>query len=253
MRDFEVRLAWAEQHTQAFEHNVRLWRQGGGYGPVFEPKPDSHGEHIIKLRAEEPPVVLSLNVGDALFAMRSALDHLAFELARAHTDPLPDKAAETSEFPIFHDRPMTSAERQRKIGAMHPDAATVIEGLQPHLCANHTQNALWQLHEAARIDRHRLLHVTLAVFSGLGIDGDNLRVESMSLGYIGPGLEDGAELGTCSVRPIDPGRPMHMNLTPEPELTFKDGPGAGRPVVGFLTDCLGHIRDEIVPPLQPFL
>ncbi len=253
LHSFQWKFRWGQIQLQAFEANVTAWRASGGYGVVFEPQPDSP-EHIIRLKAGEPPPELSLIIGDALQNLRSGLDHLAHALAAQHTDPLPPDVGARSEFPIFGDRAMTANERERKIGAMHPDAAAIIDGLQPHARGDrYEDDPLWQLHELARIDRHRLSHLTFAQYGGVGVGGDNLYIEHMTITGGGPDLEDGAELGRCSVRPINPGKPMHMNLQSIPEIAFKDGPLAGATVSAAFMGVLRHINDRVVPPLVPFL
>ncbi len=253
MRSHDLKLAWADHQSKVFEDQRTAWHAAGGYGVEFEPQPNSP-EHVIRLKAEDTPDVFSLVIGDALHAMRSGLDHLAFALSEAFTSPLTTEIAERIEFPIFGDRAMTIGERSRKLGAMDPAAATIIEGLQPHQRGNnYADDPLWVLYDLARIDRHRLLHVTVAQLQGVGVGGDNLHIESMTIGGWGPNAEDGAELGRCSVRPIDPGRPMHMNVAPEPTIIFKEGPRIGRSVLPELRAIRDHISGSVLPPLEPFL
>lgn len=260
-RNHEVRLSWAEQQIKTVKDNIRLWRDGGGYHAVFEPQQNESFERLepggkhysIFLRSEPPPVILSLNIGDALFAMRSALDQLVYDLSVAYTPTLTDEQAGRTEFPVFHDRPMKAKERTNKIGLINPAAITIIEGLQPHKCRDYRLDPLWQLHEAARIDRHRLLHVTIAILQGLQLRPGNYSIRQLLLGELGPDLENGAYLGGAWLFPKDPSLPMNVQLATEFEVAFKEGPGAGRPVVAFLTDCLSYLRDQVVAPLAKFL
>jgi hypothetical protein len=252
VRSHDLKLAWAEHQFEVFEDQLGAWKAGGGYGVVFEPQPNTP-EQIIRLKADDTPDVFALVIGDALHAMRSALDHLAYALSEDHATLTPE-VAEKVEFPIFGDRPMNAGERERKIGAMDPDAATVIEGLQPHCRGDdYTEDPLWTLYDLARIDRHRLLHLTVAQLEAVGIGGDNLYIESMTISGVGPDAQDGAELGKCSVRPVNPGLPMHMNINAEPQIIFKEGPRVGRAVLPELRAIHQHIAGTVIPPLEPFL
>lgn len=252
MRSHDLKLAWADHQFEVFETQRAAWRAAGGYGVEYELQPNSP-EHIIRLKVEDTPAVFALVIGDALHAMRSGLDHLAYSLSEAHST-LDPETAEKVEFPIFGDRAMSNGERQRKIGAMHPDAATIIERLQPHCRGDdYADDPLWTLYDMARIDRHRLLHLTVAQLEGIGVGGDNLYIETLTLGGVGPTAENGTELGTCIVRPIDPSRPMQMNVTPDPQIIFKEGPHVGRAVMPELRMIRQHITEAVVPPLEPFL
>lgn len=253
MRSFELKLEWAKHQSQALKNQTAAWRAANGYGAVFEKHPERPG-HIIRLKVGEVPPSIPLIIGDALYALRSALDHLAHDLASSFTNPLPPNVSEISEFPIFGDRAMTSSEKSRKIGAIDPGAQAIIEALQPYARGNaYAQDPLWTLYELARVDRHRFVHLTVAQLGGIGIGGDNLHVEEMEIFGSDPTAGDGTELGYASIRPIDPGKPMHMNFTPEPQVVFKEGILAGEPVLSVLDHISGHIDAEVVTPLKAYL
>ena len=253
MRSYELKLAWAKHQREVLEAQIAAWHQSGGYGVVFDKHPERPG-HIMRLKVGEIAPGIPLIIGDALYALRSALDHLAHDLAASFTNPLPPEASEDSEFPIYWDKPIPQHVGDRKLGAMDPQARAVIEGLQPHLRGQaYTDDPLWQLYELARLDRHRFIHLTVAQLKGVSLGGNNLHIEEMEIGGAGPTAGDGAELGYASVRPIDPGRPMHMNVTPDPEVVFKEGAFAGRPALALLDAIRGHVEAEVIPKLEPFL
>jgi len=254
VRTYELKLAWADRQAQALESQIRAWQQAGGYGFVFEPQPGRR-EQLIRLKVDEIPPSLPLLIGDTLFALRSALDHLAYDLACSHTWPLPREAAEGSEFPVFWDRPMKAHERDRKIGAVHPDAAAVIEALQPHHMGDrYAEHPLWKLHELARIDRHRFLHVAIAEFGDVEVGGVNVHVDVLHMDFSErETLGDNAELGYVSARPIDLGQPMHMHLAAVPEIAFKEGEFAGQKVFGVFDEIKDFISREVTPQLTKYL
>jgi hypothetical protein len=253
VRSFELKLAWAKHQSHLLEGEIRAWRDAGGYEVVFDKHPQRPG-HNMRLKVGDIAPGIPLIIGDALYALRSGLDHLAYDLAASFTNPLPPQASERSEFPIYGDKPIPKDLAEHKLGAMDPKARAIIEGLQPNARGNaYSDDPLWKLNELARIDRHRFIHLTVATLASVGIGGDNLHVEEMEIGGTGPTTGDGAKLGYASVRPIDPGRPMQMNVTPEPQVVFKDGDWAGVPILDFLAEIRGHIETEVVPPLSPFL
>jgi hypothetical protein len=69
---------------------------------------DEKRRWIVRVHGEPPLIQWGALIGDCLFNYRSALDHLAFDLAVAHTGyPLPEGVERRSEFPIFWRRAPT--------------------------------------------------------------------------------------------------------------------------------------------------
>ena len=103
----------------------------------------------------EPPAEWSAIVGDFTYNLRSALDHLAWQLALLVTT----KPHRSTEFPIFNS---TSAYQDRSSGANRklrdvlPASHSIIESLQPYHRGDWPEvEHLWWLHEINRIDKHR--------------------------------------------------------------------------------------------------
>lgn len=107
----------------------------------------------------EPDIKWSILAGEVTFHLRSALDHLAWQLALLHV-----KGREPSlrtEFPIFdtstaYDDPRVGAAPKLKdiLPAAHPD----IESLQPyHRAEWPLVDLLWMLHRLNITDKHRIL------------------------------------------------------------------------------------------------
>ena len=98
-------------------------------------------------------------VGDALHNMRSALDHLVYQLiltagknpTRKAAFPIADGAAEYGS-PFF----------RRKIDSMRKDAIDAIDALKPYKGGNDT---LWRLNQLNNIDKHRLLVTACSMIS----------------------------------------------------------------------------------------
>jgi hypothetical protein len=254
LRSFELKLAWAKHQSQVLENEIALWHNSGGYGVVFDQHPHRAG-YILRLKVGDVAPEIPLIIGDALHALRSSLDHLAHDLSAAFTDPLPPEASQGSEFPIFGTKAIPEDVANRKLGWMDRRARTVIEALQPYVRGDaYADDPLWHLYDLARIDRHRFVHLTVAQYRGLGIGGDNLEAQGLEIFGADPTAGDGTELGYVdSVRPIDPGRPMQMNVTPNPDVVFKEGTVAGKPVLATLDAIRGYIETEVVATLQRFL
>jgi hypothetical protein len=205
--------------------------------------------------------------------MRSGLDHLAYALATAYTVPLPAEFAEDSEFPIFGDIDRkgisgTGATRfantgpgggLHKIRGIDPRVQTLIEGLQPyHRGQDFTSDPLWKLHELSRIDKHRLLHVVVAWFSGAGFSPATSRNWGIGPGEIvsGGGVAQGRTfLASFPVWPADPSLEVHLDVKAPLDIAFGDAtPIVGRePVIKTIGAIYDYIVTSVLPPLRPFL
>lgn len=168
---FSLKLDRAYEHLNTFEDEASAWVNTEPCGVVDEPDPegpvhptgDVQPRRIRVNRVSEVPERLSILIGDCVFNLRSALDHLAFALARAYTPSMSDKQLAGSEFPIFGPEEMTADTEKRKIGCVDPAACAAIKGLQPYNGKDaYLAHPLWQIHQLNRIDKHRTLTICRA-------------------------------------------------------------------------------------------
>jgi hypothetical protein len=200
---------------------------------------------IVEVRKRPPLVEWGAMIGECLFNFRSALDHLAYDLAVAYSgSPLPPKVEESSEFPIFHRRAPKKSELDARIGAIHPDARRLIETMQPY--GRKDRAALEYLDALHNFDKHRPLHLVGGVSTGLAWYGD-------------------MEFEAVNLRPFEHGDVLaEVPLTSNPErqqdpsFTFgvafsQSGPGAEAPDVVTTLSWIGqHIERGVIEPLLPF-
>ncbi|MEN3326569.1 MAG: hypothetical protein V7638_1376 [Acidobacteriota bacterium] len=110
------------------------------------------------------PDLIRAIIGDVLFNVRAALDHLAYNLVavRGFVDDkgiaLTDQGIRDIGFPILD---MNTAEeyeasetRKRKVRGMSQVAREAIDHTKPYKAGN---EALWRLHKLNNIDKHRLV------------------------------------------------------------------------------------------------
>jgi hypothetical protein len=200
-------------------------------------------------------VQLGLMIGDCLHNLRSALDHLALELAVAYTVPLPAPAFETSEFPIFWKRPMNTGEEKAKIGFIHPNAIKLIKSIQPyHRGTDYKKDPLWILNELERIDKHRTLHIVHNRLTENNVIGTNTAIRSFNGAPRGESLKEGAKVAEFVVERVDPNEPMHMNYRPSSLITLEPGlPLAGNPLGQALRQVFDDVKSIAIVPLERFL
>src|SRR5438552_3478733 len=105
-----------------------------------------------------PSPWIGVVVGDVAHNLRSALDHLAWQLATLDGDPPePDKV----QFPIFSEEPKSFLDHPCLSG-MRPEHRAVLEDLQPYKAGDGSgQTPLELLAWIKNTDKHLLLHTTI--------------------------------------------------------------------------------------------
>ncbi len=240
------KLRRANMHREDFERRLNVFRRSGGYDVVREDDVDA-GERrwVLRLTRQPPFVRWGALIGDALFNYRSALDHLAFDLATANAGALTTEQESRCEFPIFHRRAPTTAELERRTGAMHPDARRLIETMQPY--GRDDRQALMYLDMLHNVDKHRRLHLVVFQPKAVSHFGE-LPFDHVNFNPLG----DGDVLASISLA-------KSAETDPTPQFTLgvgfiNDGPGAAIPDVEMMLRWIdSHICRGVIPPLLPYL
>jgi hypothetical protein len=245
----ERRLNHALNYLDTLDQDIKDWIKKQGTTPFLVKRhAQTNYYRVWFVGAPDPPEAWDLLISDCLHNMRSALDNLAYELALRFTPNLSDRQAADSEFPIFGPEPLSQAKRRKKIGCMHPRAQAVIARLQPHRRGDaYASDSLWQLHELSRVDKHRLLHTTVAGHAGTGIGG-TVAIASMRM--------FGGSTKPCTLVmdfTTPPGRQMNMKLSLTLGVQLGEGIAKGKDPVRSLRDVYGYITGTVIPLLDPYL
>ena len=166
-----VKVDRAKKHLTDFEAEAPKFRQVSSR--VVGPKRDlKTGKRSIDILPVEVPVA-SFNLiaiaGDIIQNLRSALDHLAYQLVligNPGVEPSKDVG-----FPICARTEDYESVKVRKVKGMRPDAIKKIDSVKPYKGGN---DALWKLHKFNNIDKHRVL-LTIGndyLMEGVGFNGE---------------------------------------------------------------------------------
>ena len=123
-------------------------------------------EHTHYVISSQIPIIdpkLAVLAGDVIYSLRSALDHIAWQLALTTTDRPRDRTA----FPIIDKDTPEKLKRFNDItGDIPTDAVNEVKGLQPYLRGPaYKDDLLWKLDKLCNIDKHRVIPA-----SGTAID-----------------------------------------------------------------------------------
>ncbi len=252
----KLKLDWASHHLNSLDAKVRDWRDGETHDYAVEFDRESGKQRVKVKLSEPPPDEFRLIIGDCLHNLRSALDNLIYELAVAYTGfkPLPEDRAKRLEFPIFGPKAMSADACRKRIGCIHPDAQTIIKGLQPHNRGDKfASHPFWKLYQLSNMDKHRVPHITLLAVSTYADFPEVPGLPGTLTINFGP-FEDGAEIATYTPLTGDFDPEVHM----DPLLTFGIAFGQGSATPGWncslaLRWLHSHIVRDAVEPLAPYL
>jgi hypothetical protein len=159
-----VKIERAKKHFFDTEALARASRKGIGGTPYVKGQRPRRGESILIV-----DIGVLTGAGDIVHNLRSALDHLAWELAKWKTG-LPKKPNQCC-FPIGRSLDNYKAiKRGGAVAGMSPEAKKAIDDLRPYKEGN---EPLWRIHHLDIVDKHRHLLITgyQISFLGTGLPG----------------------------------------------------------------------------------
>ena len=161
-----AKLERARSHLDEIDRIVTSRSDVGGYQtrPVFSPDGRTCSYYVDDV--EPIDAAFPLVIGDCLFNLRAALDHLVYQLhVRTARGAITGGAARDAMFPILDKPPrgavpLASVDSVKRLSKRH---RAVIERLQPYRSDRDgyvsTRIFLRLLHDLNRFDKHRQLNV----------------------------------------------------------------------------------------------
>lgn len=146
-----VKVERAREHLATLSVAVREHLDSKPYAVGTKHDPDSRRLIYFVSGVRPAPLRLSAILGDIIHNLRSALDHLAYQLVWVGTGKSPSNHV---YFPIADDRPKYLEQRSRQLKGAAAAAVATLDGLCPYKGGN---DGLWRLHKLNNIDKHRVL------------------------------------------------------------------------------------------------
>jgi hypothetical protein len=226
---FEVcweRIARAETHRDAIAAKWNAFIEDESYETSVYVEPNGVGEITIRQTRPVPPV-LALEVGEFLYQLRAALDASIYELACVTEGKRPPTNEKKLEFPICTNSDSFESSGS-KITPLTREQRSIVRGIQPYagplgltpyeLTFSYNR-AMGILHDWARKDRHRKLHIFAAhganVFPALVLPSGT-RLDKFIVPQQMFVLKDEHVVATFQIEGWRPG----MNIRANPNLTL---------------------------------
>ncbi|WP_344677784.1 hypothetical protein [Microbacterium schleiferi] len=127
---------------------------------------DESRDYVVSVEMDPVPVEIALTFGDGIQNFRSTLDYLARALVLANGMRPVDGGRGSTQFPILLRRPDGGVTIRPGVS---PEAAEIVERVQPYNADEPEKHPLWRLHELSNTDKHRLLHITALSGSVAGV------------------------------------------------------------------------------------
>jgi len=170
VRSAKTKLIRAAKHIKALQRSIAKYAASHPYKIT---KSKSKGTERLTI-PKSPPAEISVIAGEVLYQIRSALDHLAFNLVQRNPGgiTLPKNWFKRVEFPLYLEAPKESSSPSipnslpvpqkafdRMLPGISKEAFAFIERAQPYYGKGEPNSALGYLAELSNIDKHRYLNV----------------------------------------------------------------------------------------------
>jgi hypothetical protein len=240
----------AAEHLAALRFHVASYATGEPHEIVTQPD----GKQKVNV-TEPPPDSISIVAGEIVYQLRSALDHLAFDLVKLNSGivQLPVDWEEHCFFPLRLNAPKKTPVYNcfaHVLPGIPERAFTFIEGAQPYN-RNAAGNRLGYLAKLSNIDKHRHLNVVKARLS------HNERITQGRYWYTSvQRIDDGTELDPVASHSFDGKEAVKVERSVAAEVSFDErvlGEARTLPVEHLLQLCLDVVQFDIIPKFEEFL
>lgn len=192
----DKKLERAEVHIQRLSQQITAFTDRQPYSVRVSANADpTHGKigRLIAVKnpsCDEPDINLVLLAGEALYQLRSALDHVVHQLVILNGQGHMLPASRRHQFPIFETSQGYQTRARAMIAGVSAAVAEVIESEQPYNKHkdNPKRDPLWILQDLNNTDKHRLVPINVV---GIGeVRGYDSKGHLFSLGSPDIALED---------------------------------------------------------------
>jgi hypothetical protein len=170
MQQILVKVARADRHIEELQQAITAFFDTKPFVVGARRDPETRKPFHYVASAQSPPATLSAIAGDTIQNLRSALDHLAYQLVVVGTGKL--GPFEHVYFPIHNDAASYAAKKAAQVKGMRSEAVKAIDALGPYRGGDDT---LWRLHKLNQVDKHRTIVTVGTTYRSVDLGGYLLR------------------------------------------------------------------------------
>ena len=246
LRPVDLKLKRAEQQIRQLLVEISGWAAANPIRARCEFLDGKLGYRIVQEEYSTLPAIdeWALILGECCHNLRTALDNLAFALARLRKDP-PERPNAIA-FPIYRDKGTFEKTGRRNIDQLPPEAARQIERIQPFQRdggvteGTPEQDPLLKLQWFNNMDKHRVPSVILLAPTEIGHGHEvEFRTEEEAAANAPPNV-------TIHAGPLEPGAVLFEMRTKHPLAKVK-GTTEFRAVIAVETEQQPVAIESLLP------
>lgn len=241
----------AKQHLEELQKEIDTFFKLQPYKIATKRDPETKRLIYYLTDVTSVPDKIALISGDIVQNLRSALDHLAYDLFIK--DNRGALLAKHIYFPIEKDHQTYEREKVRKTGGISSEKLKLIDSVRPYKGGN---NVLWAIASLNNTDKHRLLITVGSTFGSVDIGA--LLVAQMRKFM----KDDDIPEMPLFIRPADNLFPLkrgdqlfidspHAELSPQMQFRFEvvlneKGVAEGQPVISTMESMINEV-EKLIP------
>jgi hypothetical protein len=159
-----VKIERAKRHFGELGTEISAFSAISPYKVSARRDPETRRPIYFVSDVTDTPVVIATIAGDVLHNLRSALDHLAYQLVMAGTAGKPP--GYLVYFPIGGNLVKYEAKKVKDLRGARPEVVAEMDAVKPYKGGS---DDLWRLHKLSNIDKHRFLIAVGSAYRSLDL------------------------------------------------------------------------------------
>jgi hypothetical protein len=239
----------AQEHLIALDAATGEFFEVDPYEIVGEFEAEA-SEYLFRVKVlREPPLRLGVMLGDFIHNLRSALDHLVWQLVLLDGNS-PDRS---TCFPVASSREQFDRMAEKALPGLIPEHVARIEALQPYHARDRQEvHLLKLLPRLSNTDKHQIVHATLGWFRSDFVT-QPLFTPNADAGVIqrrelaqGERMEDGVVIARVKLAPAGPNPQVQMDAQVQIDIAFGE-----RPIRAVALAKIGQRVHQIIESFAP--
>jgi hypothetical protein len=259
LESVDARLDRAKEHLDIVKGRLRDFIKSTKHNLVLKKYPQPNGVCVVWWADEpsHPPMSVSIEIGEFLYNLRSALDNLVCALVRREQGTY-GASCSGNGFPIHTNCDLFDREVPVALKGVPPSARTLIYGLQPYMRGAGTADLdpLNILNQLRNRDTHRALHLGLAYHRNTQITISDIQTGRVIAQVALPEtiyLSSGPQTIPLPITADDVRGEVNVKAGSTTGVRFReDGPWSDQPVDHILVTCFEYVEKRVIARFKPF-